>query len=135
MNADVFAPLRDIGLPTCDFAVFGSGPLIVRGLISFGNDLDIICRASAWNKVKQVGDLLYLREYDTHIVSVGGGVLTFGTSWGIGQFDIEALIDDAEMIDGLPFVRLEHVVRYKAIRGLPKDKRHIEALESAGLLS
>lgn len=135
MNADIFNALRDLGLPTCDFAIFGSGPLIVRGLIPFGNDLDIICRKSAWNKVEKLGNLVYLPEYDTHIVSVADGTLTFGTSWGIGKFDIEALIDDAETIDGLPFVRVEHVAHYKAIRGLPKDRRHIAALESAGLLA
>jgi hypothetical protein len=55
------------------------------------------------------------------------GRLTFGTEWGLGDFDVDELIDDAEMIDGLPFVQLKHVVSYKMKRASSKDIRHIEA--------
>lgn len=41
-----------------------------------------------------------------------------------GDFDIDALIDTAEMIDGLPFVRLPHVIEYKKIRNSAKDQLH-----------
>ncbi len=42
--------------------------------------------------------------------------------------------EDAETIDGLPFVQLEAVLAYKRIAGRPKDLRHIELIESAGLI-
>ena len=58
------------------------------------------------------------------------GRLTFGTEWGIGNFDINALIDSAELIDDLPFVRVEYVASYKEIRKRPKDLQHLEALEA-----
>lgn len=134
MNSDVFQKLRELELPPADYAVFGSGPLIVRGLIPFSNDLDIICRGCAWQQVRQAGDIVYLRDYETHVVSVAEGAMTFGTHWGIGEFDIDALIDNAEIIDGLPFVRLVHVAHYKRIRGLPKDLHHLEVISSAGFL-
>ena len=34
----------------------------------------------------------------------------------------------AEVIDGIPFVRLEHVVRYKESADRPKDRVHLERL-------
>jgi len=39
------------------------------------------------------------------------------------------LIDDAEIIDGLPFVKLEYVVKYKKQDGREKDLKDIETIE------
>ena len=44
------------------------------------------------------------------------------------------LIDTADIIDGLPFVRLRYVIEYKTIRSAPKDLAHIEASRLAGCL-
>jgi len=126
----LFDRVKSLNLPVGDFAIFGSGPLIVRGIIPASNDLDIICRGQAWERVKGIGELEYLSEYDVTVVSLCDGRLTFGTKWAIGEFDIDELIDGAEEIDGLPFVRLEHVTNYKKISNRPKDLRHIEALKA-----
>ena len=56
------------------------------------------------------------------------GAITFGTRWGIGDVDVPELIRSAEIIRGLPFVRLEHVVRYKQIRASEKDVEHLKLL-------
>lgn len=126
----LFDRVKSLNLPASDFAIFGSGPLIVRGIIPASNDLDIICRGQAWERVKAIGELEYLSKYDVTVVTMYGGCLTFGTKWAIGEFDIDELIDGAEEIDGLPFVRLEHVKNYKEISKRPKDLRHIEALKA-----
>jgi hypothetical protein len=114
----LFDSVKSLNLPVGDFAIFGSGPLIVRGIIPASNDLDIICRGQAWERVKAIGELEYLSKYDVTVVTMCGGRLTFGTKWAIGEFDIDELIDGAEEIDGLPFVRLEHVTNFGSNRGL-----------------
>ena len=126
----LFDRVKSLNLPASDFAIFGSGPLIVRGIIPASNDLDIICRGQAWERVKAIGELEYLSKYDVTVVTMCDGRLTFGTKWAIGEFDIDELIDGAEEIDGLPFVQLEHVTNYKAISRRPKDLQHIEALKA-----
>jgi predicted nucleotidyltransferase len=126
----LFDRVKSLNLPVGDFAIFGSGPLIVRGIIPASNDLDIICRGQAWKRVTAIGELEYLSKYDVTVVTMCDGRLTFGTKWAIGEFDIDELIDGAEEIDGLPFVRLEHVTNYKKISKRPKDLRHIEALKA-----
>lgn len=118
-------------LPPGSYAVFGSGPLAAHGLIDEVGDLDVIVRDSAWSRVEQLGTVVM--HGDNPVVDLGNG-LTFGRSWAYGNFDIEQLIEDAQMIDGLPFVRLEAVLEYKRIAGRPKDLRHIELMESAGLI-
>ncbi len=128
----LFDRVKSLNLPVSDFAIFGSGPLIVRGVIPASNDLDIICRGQAWERVKAIGELEYLSKYDVTVVTMCDGRLTFGNKWGIGNFNIDELIDGAELIDGLPFVQLVHVVQYKLERASTKDLKHIEALKNKG---
>ena len=124
----LFDQLRSLDLPAGDFAVFGSGPLIVRGIIEPGNDLDVISRGPAWTMAAAVGEVIHLPEFGVAIASLSDGAITIGTEWAIGDFDIDELIDTAEVIDSIPFVRLEHVAAYKRIAGRPKDRSHLEQL-------
>ena len=118
-------------LPPASYAVFGSGPLAAHELIDEVGDLDVIVRGDAWSVVEHLGTIVM--HGDDPVVELGNG-LSFGRSWAYGDVDIERLIEDAEMIDGLPFVRLDAVVEYKRIAGRPKDLRHIGLMESAGLV-
>ena len=120
--------LRSLALPLGSYAGFGSGPLIVRGISKAMNDLDVSSRGAAWDRARHLGEVVYLEEHDVEIVSFDDGAITVGTSWAYGEFDIDLLIDTAEIIDGLPFVRLEHVVRYKEAAARPKDFAHLNAL-------
>lgn len=128
---DLFDRLRSLALPSGDFAVFGSGPLIVRGIIEATNDLDVISRGPAWERALELGDLVHLDEHNVEVVAFDGGAITVGTSWAYGEFDIDQLIDTAEIIESLPFVRLEHVVRYKETAARPKDLAHLRTLANA----
>lgn len=126
---DLFESLKKLNLPEDDYAVFGSGPLFVRGIISNITDLDVVCRGVAWEKVQEIGTLQYNDVYDVAIVTVNDGRMTFGNSWGIGDFDVDDLIDGAEYIDDVPFVQIKHVVDYKMQRASVNDLRHIESLK------
>ena len=63
----------------------------------------------------------------------GARQLSIHTEWAIGDFDVDELIDTAEVIDGIPFVRLEHVVAYKRIASRDKDVEHLAEYESRRL--
>lgn len=121
--------LRAWELPDGHYAVFGSGPLFIRGVIDDIHDLDVLTREPAWSAVLPRGQLLRHAEFGVEIVDAGEGV-TFGRDWGIGEFDTDQLIETADKIDGLPFVRLEHVIAYKQIADRPKDREHLRALET-----
>ncbi len=127
--------VQNLGLPGHDYAIFGSGPLLVRGIIEDTNDIDIVCRGDAWRQARELGEIVYLDEYDVEVVSIDNQRITIGTSWGIGEFDIDGLIDTAEEIDGLPFVKLRHVIEYKMLANRPKDIVHLERLKSGGYLT
>ena len=132
MSNELFEAVRKLNLPPTGYAIFGSGPLAIREIIPSANDLDILCRADVWEWVRKIGTEEYLPEYDVTVVTLADGALTFGTTWGIGCFDVSELIATAEIIDDLPFVRLEHVACYKEIRSSTKDRLHLDALISSG---
>lgn len=124
----LFDHLRELTLPPGTYAVFGSGPLLARGIIDRVNDLDVLCLPSTWRLVAAQAEVEYLEEYDVTIASMLDGAITFGTEWGIGNFDVAELIRSAEVLDGLPFVRLEHVAAYKRLRGGAKDLDHLRRI-------
>lgn len=119
--------LRSLGLPAGDFAVFGSGPLLVRGIIHQAGDLDVICRGAAWQQAQLLGPAF--EQHGVPVVSLFGGAVTLGARWAVGEVDVDHLIDTAEVIEHLPFVRLEHVVAYKRLADRPKDREHLRLLE------
>ena len=125
--AHLFGLLRSLNLPAGDYAVFGSGPLLVRGIIECAGDLDVICRGAAWEAAQRLGPAG--EQHGVPVVSLFGGLVTLGVRWAVGEVDVGHLIDTAEVIDGLPFVRLEHVVAYKRIADRPKDREHLRRLE------
>lgn len=124
-----FALLRSLDLPDGDYAVFGSGPLLFRGIIDDAADLDVIARGAAWDHAMATGRLIHLRDHDVTVASFFNGAVTVGNRWALGDFSIEELIDSAETISGLPFVRLEHVRAYKGIAGGRKDIDHLKKLD------
>ncbi len=128
-GSELFDLLRAMSMPAGQYAVFGSGPLLVRGIIESANDLDVICRNPAWDRACQLGTLVNLDDEDIQIVSTHDGAITFGRSWGYGSFDLDHLIATAEIIAGLPFVQMEHVMEYKRVARRPKDLAHLDLIE------
>lgn len=128
-TSHLFDQLRSLELPTGHFAVFGSGPLIARGIVEATNDLDVICRGPAWQTVAAMAEVDEFED-GTPRVALFDGLLTFGITWRYGHFDVGELIDSAEVLAGLPFVRLEHVEAYKLAAGRAKDLDHLRRLDA-----
>ncbi|MFA6603481.1 MAG: hypothetical protein WCT10_01410 [Patescibacteria group bacterium] len=117
--------LLELELPTADFAVFGSGPMMARGWRD-SRDLDIVARGAAWDKARQVGVESFTA--DGAVKYVIGPIEVFD-SWAPGQWDVNELIDGAELIDGVRFVSLENVIKWKRLMGRPKDLEDIKLIE------
>ena len=115
--------LVGLALPAEDWALFGSGPLLLRDWIDEVGDLDVISRGQAWEKAQTLGTAVVLDD-GVVIYQIGEGI-TVGTSWAYGDFSVDQLIDTAEAIDGIPCVQLEHVIAFKEIADRPKDRDHL----------
>ncbi len=123
--------LKKLSLPKDKYAIFGSGPLAVRN-IREAHDLDIILDKDLFDTYKNISgwDFKKLLKKDGRYVEVieKGGV-EFYKEWGPGDWDTHALINEAEYIDGLPFVKLETVKEWKQVAGREKDAKDIQLIE------
>lgn len=99
----------------------------MRRIVEATNDLDVICRGPAWEAATALGEVKRFPD-GSPCIDLFDGLLTFGITWRYGTFDLDELIDTAEDIQGLPFVRLEHVETYKREAGRPKDLEHLRHL-------
>ena len=80
MGSDSYGPelfdrLRSFSLPSGDYAVFGSGPLLVRRIIDAVSDLDVICRGEAWRAAR---DLIDADEHRLVVLDE----ITYPMNWG-----------------------------------------------------
>lgn len=136
-NLSLITELLSLDLPSEDYAIFGSAPIAANGLTDFSkiNDLDLIVRNRAWKKAKQLskvtpiktnfgfGDTLsFFKKGDEFDISLY-------TGWGHGNWNIDELIDTADVIDGIRFVTLKNVLKWKKARNMPKDALHIKLIE------
>jgi len=80
--------------------------------------------------VVQAQELATSTAVEEGIAVVRAGPISFGTRWGLGGIDVNRLIDEVEVIDGLPFAPLEAVVAYKRAAGRPKDVAHLELIRA-----
>ena len=122
----VCSTVKALKLPGEDFALFGSAPLLARGLVDEINDVDIVARKRAWQKAVQLGTVEGGSRGD-RVVRLGEVEIFDG--W-YGLFDIPTLIETAETFEGIPFVKLEHVLTFKKHLNRPKDQAHIERLKT-----
>ena len=128
----LFKALADLNLPRGDYVVCGSAALYVRGLRARMGDLDILARGTAW----RIACTLALPTPSP----IGRGcVITHPTAsieimseWQLGPshlaWDTDTLIERADVIDGMPIMRLGDVLAWKETHRRPKDLPDIAAI-------
>ncbi len=124
----LFETLKKLDFPVGQYAIFGSGPMWARG-IRESDDLDIIVRGEAWEQAKANG-VVGVKEYSgLQYAYFADGKIEVYDGWYPGEWNVDELIETAEMIDGIPFVRLESVVEWKKIMGREKDKNDLSSIQ------
>lgn len=133
-NQNLFQKVKELNLPVGKYAIFGSGPMGIRGLKGC-HDADLIVTEDIWeeykkkdewklNKMHHNNQSEYLRFGDEQ-----NGQIELWKDWFPGEWDIKKLIKEAEIINGLPFVKLDYVIKWKKLNGREKDLKDTEIIE------
>jgi hypothetical protein len=130
-NDAKFQLVRDLNLSHGQYAITSSGPLGVREIREIG-DIDLIVDDALWNELataypatQKDGVAIIRISPDIEVLGVGA----FDDSREEGQPSVAEQIAQADIIDGLPFVSLPHVLYFKRQMNREKDQRDIAVLE------
>lgn len=115
-----------LDLPRDQYVIFGSGPLVIRG-IREGEDLDVIVYDELFSELKE----RYSEEskHEDKIVLEGGDIEIFPARGSIVD-KAEESIKGADVIEGFRFMNLNDLIRWKTKLGRPKDHRDIELIKN-----
>jgi len=113
--------LKKLNLQKEEYAIFGSGPLAIRG-IRESQDIDIIVKPRLWNKLSKK----YSKENDK-LIKIGS--IEIYKNWVPWFKDINKIIEDADTFEGIRFAKLKYVLAWKKAYNREKDKKDIQLIK------
>ncbi|MCA1832293.1 MAG: hypothetical protein ABR548_10390 [Actinomycetota bacterium] len=119
--------IPDLDLLEGNWAIFGSGPLAVRGLRD-PRDLDVIVTEELWSQLTKRYNA-HLHENGLSRIQVGDIEILSGWHPPLSK-SVSQLIEEAELIEGIPYVRLDQVLEWKRLRASDKDIVDISLIEA-----
>ncbi|MBB4947675.1 hypothetical protein F4556_003210 [Kitasatospora gansuensis] len=125
--AGLFAALRDLQLPAGDYVVCGSAALLARGLRARIGDLDVLARGHAWQIATTLARPVRPPSGHGWAVHHPTAAIEIVDRW-TPSWSTDRIITDADVIDGIPFMRLGDVLRWKEAHQRPKDLPDIAAI-------
>ena len=122
--------LLEFNLPKDDYALFGSAIMFFKDLKDVGHDIDVIARGKAWEKACQIKLPEVPVSKKGFVVKPFGDDIEIFSEWFPGDWDVNRLIDDAELMEGIKVVGFDSVIKWKKLMGRPKDYEHIQMIEN-----
>jgi len=130
-NKQLFENIKSLDLPIGKYAIFGSGPMGIRSLREM-HDIDIIIDEEIYNqyKKKEGWEIKDIKEDGNCFRGLINHSLNIEMwrDWYV-DWNVDELIKDAEIIESMPFVRIESLLKWKKFYGKEKDLKDAEIIE------
>jgi len=128
-NNALFQKVKELKLPENKYALFGSAPMGIRGLKEC-SDIDLVVTEDLWQEFKNKQGWEYkITENSVEYIQNSDSNIEIWHDWRPWYQDVMPFIDNSEIIDNLPFVRLEYVLEWKRQFGREKDLKDVEIIE------
>lgn len=130
---DIISRIKELNLPVGKYIVYGSGVLEAHG-IRKARDIDLIVDEGLYQELKKRGwkrkVLFSTRMWHCKALSDGRGNEAY-TNLKWRSYDVKTpyLIENAEMIKGIPFMQLKGYLDYKKLLPRAKDKEDVKLIE------
>ena len=122
----IFEDVKKLNLPIGQYEVVGSGVMSAYGIrphhdvdLIVTKNLFVILKNSGWQSVPNRNGVLKSGNYEVDA----------DYKYREYQPDHDELIRNAEIIEGVPFIRLSELIKFKTALGRDKDKKDIELIE------
>lgn len=129
---DIFEEIKKLNFPPDHFIVVGSGIMAVKG-IRDAYDLDIVVSQELFDKCKSEGWELkpWTRSGRIGKDWLKGDIadLMIESQLGDEDYNLEKLKEEGELINGIWFLSLDQLIKFKRNYGRPKDFDDIALME------
>lgn len=120
--------LKELNLPSDQFAVTSSGPMAVRG-IREARDLDIVVTDELWTEISKKYPIIPKDLCDTLQIGDIEVLGNFSKNPDSGIATVDQQVDTADIIDGVRFVNLDLIIKFKQTLGREKDLKDIALIK------
>ena len=121
--------VKGLNLPTGKYALFGSVPMSAHG-IRESNDIDLIVMPELFARLEATGE--WEETFPNGRKKLAKGDFEVYNGWWSSDSyrrDVSKLIAGAEILDGVPVVKLEEVLVWKKAFGREKDLKDVKLIE------
>jgi hypothetical protein len=130
---NIFLELKKLNLPSGQYIVVGSGVMSAKG-IRPTSDLDIVTTPKIFEQYKKMVGWKLLEWTKPDIrgkewLRNGAVELYQQFSLKSGSLSVVDLLEDSEVINGVAFMSLEQLIKYKKEYGRPKDFEDIRLIQ------
>jgi hypothetical protein len=125
---DIFEEIKKLNFPVEKYVIVGGASMAARGIKETG-DIDIIVAPDLFEKCKQEG-------WEFHAMpngkpSLRRGVVELYLDINCGNFNPtrKYLLQNSEIINGVPFSSLKDIIKFKKEYNREKDSKDIKLIE------
>lgn len=131
---NIFFRVRALGLPFGQYVVYGSGVMEAHG-IRRANDVDLVVNEDLYQELRKRGwkrkILFSTRMWHCKALQDGRGNEAYtNLRWRNYDVKTSCLIDNAEVVNGIPFMNLLDYLFYKKQLPRAKDKKDVVLIEN-----
>jgi hypothetical protein len=120
--------LKELNLPQDKYLVVGSGSMAAHG-IREANDFDVLVTFDLWDSYAK-NNTIVMSGKTENIMFGDIQLLGHGSMYRIPEIaSVEEMMETADIIDGIRFLNLELVKKFKANEGREKDLKDIELID------
>lgn len=125
---DIVRKVKKLNLPGGSYVVVGSGTMEVLG-IRETRDIDLVVSPEIYEKLKQEGWEEKVRDDGTSFLVYN--LYEVARTWDdvSGEPNLESLLQDAHIVDSIPFVKVERLMEWKKRKGRDKDITDVELIK------
>lgn len=125
---DIFEKVKKLNLPKNKYTVFGGGVLEALEIRKSG-DVDLVVTKDIYNKLKENGWKEKVRSDETKSLKENNFDIAVNLNCKGYKASTEYLLEKSSFIKGVPFVKLEEIIKFKKCRNSKKDKNDIKLIE------
>jgi len=127
--AEIKDKARELNLKVGEYALCGSVPLAAHG-IRDANDIDMVVLPEVYEGLKKKGWKVKTFPGGER-VGLTKDVFEAFKDWNYGSYNppVAELINGADIIDGIPIVKLGEVLKWKRVFNREKDRRDVALIE------